>query len=670
MFCLSVFATPFLAQANARDAKPDKKPQETSRPAETDKNAAQIELLETKYRFETNGDSRKEVYARVKINNELGVRQFARLNFDFNRGFQSIEIPLLRITHASGGLADILPSAIADNPNPAVVDAPGYQDVRVKSVRILGLQPGDQLEYRVITTTTHHPLAPEFWCEHTFNRSGIVTKEIFELDLPSPRKLDMRVNPETPASATLNSGEASASRIRYRWDRPTTSSSPKQSSSAGGEASQIAPDVIVSTEAWEMLSIQLDEKLTPGSQSGRTSDANILRKTDRELDFITAEIKAKALELTEPVTTGRKKLEALYEFVSQKITTVDLPLGSTAFVARQPNEILTSGYATPEDKFVLLAALAAPLKFGVKAALTGSCDKKAPARPSIFTHLLVSAHDGATGYWLDPALEVAPFGVILPNSGKCAFVLNRIFHSTNSTSHEWQSLKGEPPFPSIQKVSVDANLKPAGSLTAHVHYALRGDNELLLRVAFHKTPKDKWKDVAQLLAISDGFRGEITGVNASDPYQTKEPFIVEYEISQPEFVNWAKKPVRIPALLPSPGLPEPQSAASLASSATTSIDLGTPLEVELDATVQLPEGTTAVAPIGTSVERDYATFSSKYNFIRNVHPKAASVITASRRLRFISREIPPTRAGDLNAFLHAVQSDQTQLFTLQPASPK
>jgi len=672
MFCLSVFAATCVAQATAPDAKPDKKLQETSRPAETDKNAAQIELLETKYRFEANGDSHKDVYARVKINNELGVRQFARLNFDFNRGFQSVEIPLLRITHASGGLADILPSAIADQPNPAVVNAPAYQDVRVKYVRILGLQPGDQLEYRVITTTTHHPLAPDFWCEHTFNRSGIVTKEIFELDLPSSRKPDMRVNPETPPSTTFNSGEASASRTRYRWERTTTSSSPKESSSTGGEASQIAPDIIVSTEAWEMLSIRLDEKLTPESQplAGMTSDANILRETDRELHFITAEIKAKALELTEPAATGRKKLEALYEFVSQKITTVDLPLGSTAFVARQPNEILTSGYATPEDKFVLLAALAAPLKFGVKAALTGSCDKKAPARPSIFTHLLVSAHDGATGYWLDPALEVAPFGVILPNSGKCAFVLNRIFHSTNSTGHEWQSLKGEPPFPSIQKVLVDANLKPAGNLTAHVRYALRGDNELLLRVAFHKTPKDKWKDVAQLLAISDGFRGEITNVTASDPYETKAPFTVEYEISQPEFVNWAKKPVRIPALLPSPGLPEPQSAASLASRATASIDLGTPLEVELDATVQLPEGTTAVAPIGTSVERDYATFSSKYSFLRNSHPIATSVITASRRLRFISREIPATRAGDLNAFLHAVQSDQTQLFTLQPAPPK
>jgi hypothetical protein len=182
----------------------------------------------------------------------------------------------------------------------------------------------------------------------------------------------------------------------------------------------------------------------------------------------------------------------------------------------------------------------------------------------------------------------------------------------------------------------------------------------LLRVAFHKTPKDSWKDVAKLLAISDGFRGEISNVTASDPYETKEPFKVEYEITQPKFVDWSKKPVRIPALLPLPGLPEPPAwAENSATAAKKPIDLGTPLEIELEATLQLPEGTTAIAPTGTVVTRDYATFSSKYSAQGNT-------LHATRKLNFISREIPATRAGDLNAFLHAVQSDQSQLFTLQP----
>src|SRR5438445_1584654 len=191
------------------EKRADKKAEKTAPPEKTE-NPAHIELLETRCRFEASGDSRKEVHARVHINSELGVRQFARLNFDYNRAFQSIDIPLVRITHPSGGTADILPSAITDNPNPAVVNAPVYQDVRVKSVRILGLEPGDNLEYRVITTTSHHPLAPDFWLDHSFDRSGVVFHEIFEFDLPASRKPEIRINPATPAVSTDKLGEGDA----------------------------------------------------------------------------------------------------------------------------------------------------------------------------------------------------------------------------------------------------------------------------------------------------------------------------------------------------------------------------------------------------------------------------------------------------------------------------
>jgi len=583
------------------------------------------------------------------MNSELGVRQFARLNFDFNRSFQTVEIPLVHITHPSGGSADILPSAITDNPNPAVVDAPAYQDVRVKSVRILGLAPGDLLEYRVITTTTRHPLAPDFWLDHTFDRSGIVTQELFSFDFPTSRNPEIRIGPTTPVTSTNQSGVGEAARTEYFWDMPMSPST--------NESSRVEADISLSTEPWEVLSIRLDLLLSLGTKS--TRDLSKLNQSVEEAGRreVAPEIAAKALELTKKAANDRQRLEDLYDFVSQKITTVDLPLGATGFATRPAKEVLASGYATPEDKFSLFAALTAAVKLSAGAALTGFCDSTAPAQPVLFKHLMISAYDGTKNLWLDPSLEVAPFGVVPPNSGTCAFVLNWRFHEMNSTGHEWKPLKIKQPFPSVQKVLVNAHLDMEGALSAKVRYTLRGDNELLLRVAFHKTPKEKWKEVAQLLAISDGFRGEIVNVTASDPYATKEPFAVEYEIIQPKFIDWSKKPFRIPALLPLPGLPDIVSSAR-ASTSNKPIDLGTPLEIELNNTIQLPEGTTAQAPTGTSVERDYATFSSEYSAQGNT-------LHATRKLHFISREIPATRASDLNAFLHAVEADQTQLFTLQ-----
>jgi len=181
---------------------------------------------------------------------------------------------------------------------------------------------------------------------------------------------------------------------------------------------------------------------------------------------------------------------------------------------------------------------------------------------------------------------------------------------------------------------------------------------LLLRVAFHQAPKKKWKDVANLLALSDGFRGQVTSVDASDPMATNDPFTVEYELTQPKFVDWAKKPVRIPALLPQIGLPDPPAKAVPGETAPK-IELGTPLEVQTSLTLHLPPGIVVQTPAGTTVTRDYATFSSKYSATQNT-------VTASRHINFLKREIPGERAIDYNAFLRSVQNDQSQFFTLVP----
>ena len=237
---------------------------------------AQIELLETHIRFEPDGASRKEVHARVRINTELGTRQFARLNFDYNRAFETVEIPLARITHASGGTADILPSAVTDQPNPAVVDASAYQDIRRKTVRILGLQPTDMLEYRVVTTTTHAPLAPDFYLFHTFAKDAIVTQEQFELDLPSSRsRAATSKSCHTPPSYEGKTGEGSESRVIRRWEYRWSSAEGKAKSSQDVSAE---PDVALTTfTSWKQLSARLAEKFDSHRKYCARSDREIQR---------------------------------------------------------------------------------------------------------------------------------------------------------------------------------------------------------------------------------------------------------------------------------------------------------------------------------------------------------------------------------------------------------
>jgi hypothetical protein len=621
------------AQSAKSDApKPDATPVTADTPA-------QIELLETKIRFEANGDSRKEVHTRVHINSELGVRQFAHLNFNFNRAYESIEIPLVHITHKSGGSADILPSAITDQPDPAVADFPAYQDVRVKSIRILGLEPADILEYRVITTSTHAALSPDFWLDHNFDRTGVVTKEIFELDLPARRfagqpgpKADagqIRISAETPVTSKTETGSGDDARLVYHWN-VNPSDTPKSANDPTSGESDVA---ITTFSSWDQLQRRMQSALQAHPPAELWTQAAVA-------------MKSAAHDQTPEVS--------YYNFVATKIRTVDLPLDLSRFGKRGYSEILSSGFGSPEDKIGLYTALTSRTK-PVKTLLvtTVEAPEKQLPRPSLFSQVLVAIDEGKRAIYLDPDLEVAPWGVIRPDlRGKKALALG-----TNCAGEScWMNISGELPFSSTQRVRVDATITPDGALDAKVKYSMRGDNELLLRVAFHQSPRDKWKEVAQLLSLSDGFRGKILAASASDPYATKNPFTVEYEISQPKFVDWAKKPVRIPA--PLPVLTVPDLPGKLEGSSKTSpIDLGTPLDVETRVTLHLPSGTSVELPTGTVVDRDYATFVSRYD-------TNSGVVTAIRHINFLQRRVAPDRKPDYAAFLHAVQTDQAQLFTL------
>jgi hypothetical protein len=620
------------AQQKPAEKAPEKsqeKPKEKAASNASPKLPAEIELLETRVRFETNGDSRKEVHAHVKINDELGVRQFARLNFDFNRAFEQIEIPLVRITHPSGGTVDVLPSAITDNPNPAVVNAPAYQDVRVKSVRILGLEPGDSLEYRVITSTTHHPLAPDFWLDHTFDRTGVVSHEIFLIDAPGPH-FRIRINPDTPATIE-KFGDGDSSRVSYRWDLEQD----KLRTGPGGEDKE---DLSLTTfSSWSRLSDQLG-KLESGG-------------------FVTT-IYQEAEERGGQ-NYKRGSPEALYQLVSQKVATIDLPLELSISVRRGVEEILKSGYGTSEEKARLLSVLMTQIAVRQRVLMYGHgrlLESELP-RPNLLAGAMLLMPIGTKQYFLDPGLEVAPFGVI-PAKLRGLKSLN-ISETSADTDDCFTTIPVDLPFSSVQRVSLQSALSAEGSLTAKIKYVMRGDNELLLRVAFHQSPKEKWSEVAQLLALSDGFRGKVSNVSTSDPYATHDPFTVEYEITQPKFVDWSKKPLRIPALLPLLGLPDPPAKPAPGAPAAP-IDLGTPLDVEVSATVHLPAGTTAHVPIGTSLQRDFATYTSQYS-------AKDATLTASRHLNFILKEIPADRAADYNAFLRAVQNDESQVFTLDHA---
>ncbi len=341
--------------------------------------------------------------------------------------------------------------------------------------------------------------------------------------------------------------------------------------------------------------------------------------------------------------------------VARKIATVDLPFDLITATGRGAQQILPSGYGTPGEKIRLLDVLLTQTTTRGSVVVYSELqdfESELPS-PDLLSGMLLKLKVGTKEYFLDPGLEVAPFGIV-PAKLRGRRVLE-ITGTDSSKRGHFSTIPLELPFPASQRVTTNCRIDAQGTLTSKVTYQLRGDNELLLRVTFHKTSKDKQLEIAQYLALADGFRGKVTSVKTSDPYATDIPFEVEYELTQAKFVDWSKKPVRIPAMLPQIALPD------LPGKAAGKIELGTPLDVQTSLTLKLPEGTTVQTPAATSVARDYATFASKYDGHLNT-------VNVSRHINFAKREIPVERAPDYNAFLRAVQNDQAQVLVLLPPS--
>jgi len=152
---------------------------------------------------------------------------------------------------------------------------------------------------------------------------------------------------------------------------------------------------------------------------------------------------------------------------------------------------------------------------------------------------------------MDPSLQVAPLGLIAPIKEEFVFFLNQAnslpfsdphYPVDSSTGGVAGLRRSRLSFAAFQKVNVEASITAEGTLTAKLKYVTRGENELVLRVAFHQTPMERWKEVAGFAGtVGWVFGGAITNVTASDPMATKEPFTVEYEITRGEVCGLVKE---------------------------------------------------------------------------------------------------------------------------------
>src|SRR5207302_10624202 len=106
------------------------------------------------------------------------------------------------------------------------------------------------------------------WLDHAFDRTGVVSHEIFELDFPSLPNRQIQINPETPPDASPTREGEKAERGVYRWTRKQT-----PGAESGKETAKSAPDISLTTfSSWNQLATRLAALLIPSEQASRRLD--------------------------------------------------------------------------------------------------------------------------------------------------------------------------------------------------------------------------------------------------------------------------------------------------------------------------------------------------------------------------------------------------------------
>ncbi len=583
------------------------------------------EKVRTVYRFENDGTGTRETYARIKIQSEAGVEQWGQVVIGYNSANERVEIPYVRILRPDGTTMTAPPDSVQDLSIPVEKEAPVYTDYRQKHITVPGLRPGEVLEYDVITVT-HTPLAPQqFWMEHNFITNGIILDEELEINIPQGRSVKLKTRPGMDPKIKEENG-----RRIYDW---TTSH--RDQDDAGKDDKGKKHPVEPEGPAVQMTTFSSWEEM------GRW-----YADLSRERSQPTADIRAKAAELTAGKTTDLDKISALYGYVATNFRYISLSFGVGRLQPHAASDVLHNQYGDCKDKHTLLASLLLASGYHPSTVLINSSRKLDPDVPSPaqFDHVISLVPLGKDEIWMDTTTEVAPFRMLSSNiRKKQALVIPA------SGDPHLEETPADPPVPNRQFQQLEGRVNEFGKLNAHLKIVARGDTELFMRILFRRVASSKWDQLVKQLDTISGLTGDISNLKVSDPAATAEPFQFEYDIAATNFFDWAKRKSQI--TLPFSQLSMVDADPDDASAEP--IQLGSPGEYVYRLKLEFPAKYTEQAPLAFSMTRDYAQYNASYK-------AEANVFTAERNLVWKKRELPIARVSDYLSFRRAVLEDTDQ----------
>lgn len=589
------------------------------------KEAFVFEQSSDKFKFENNGTYTREIRMRIRIQSDAGVQHFSVVKFAYQNSSEIFAVDYVRVTKPDGAVVITPPGTFQDMPADITRVAPFYSDAHETQVAVKGLGVGDQLEYQA-HWQRNKPLIPEqFWLEYNFAHQSIVLQEIVEVTVPRGRTIKLKSSAIQPV--IVESGEYEV----YTW---TSSNLTNKDDKKEKQEQQ--------ERAWEQVrGRQPQPEIELSSFRSWEELGDWYQSLQRDRVKPSAEVQAKAAELTKGLTDDNAKIHALYDFVSTTFRYIGISFGLGRYQPHAAAEVLANQYGDCKDKHTLLASLLNAS--GIKAypaliSTTHEIDSDVPS-PGQFDHVITAIPQKTSFLWLDTTLEVGPFAFLVsPLRDKHALVI------PDDKPAALVLTPADDPFPSLQKFETQAKLSDSGVLEGHAENTNRGDAELLFRAAFRSVPVPQWKDLVQGISSALGVSGDVSNVDAGRPTTTSEAFHFSYNYNRKDYSDWANR--RITPPLPVITLPE----VSEEITPTVPIWLGSPGQIDFHGTLELPKGYFPELQKAVHIKRDFADYDATYLF-------QSGVITAERHMVIKLREVPTAQYAEYKSFRKAVDDD-------------
>ncbi len=614
--CFSFDSVNAQAPSKPPDAKPDYSVE-----------AFVAEQDSTRIVFENDGTYRRESTARIRIQSGAGVQRYGVLTFPYQNSTEGVDIEYVRVRKPDGTVVPTPPDNVQDIAAEITRQAPFYSDLREKHVAVRGLGVGDVLEFQSHWHTTKPLASGQFWYAYNFSRDGIILQEQLQISVPRDRLVKWKSPNSKPViteEGTRRVFTWTSSQLEHK-SREQERNDQEQTLYQAARGKFPPPEVEISSfQSWEEV--------------GRWYNS-----LQQERVKPTAEIRAKAADLTKGSADDNAKLHAIYNYVSTQFRYIGIVFGIGRYQPHSATDVLNNQYGDCKDKHTLLASLLDAVGIKSYPALIGSAhdiDPDVPS-PAQFDHVISVVSQGGYLTWLDTTPEVAPFAYLASAlRDKQALVIPADKSPTLMTT------PADPPLKASQTFRIQAKLNDTGTLEGKIERTIQGDdNEVLLRIAFRSVPLPQWKDLIQRISYGLGFAGDVSEATAGSPEKIDEPFRFAYSYTRKDYPDWSSR--RISSPLPPITLPSLQEKDSKPSHP---IWLGSPTEVRLESHVELPKGYTTELPRDVDLKEDFAEYHASYAI-------KDGVLTTERRFVVKLREVPASEYEAYKKFSKAVGDD-------------